>query len=128
MCSANERHLEVLAKQSWESWGTGSRSAPATEIRASKEKTPTEVGIPWPKRLPLYQWLGVLGGEPPPHGGAGGFILSAGLFTAPSVWRRKEELYQPAEILILSTPILEFQQLQPVLEALLGGLLGGLFQ
>lgn len=60
--------------------------------------------------------------------GAGGFILTAGLFTAPSVWHRKEKLYQPAEILILSTPILEFQQLQLVLEALLGGLLGGLFQ
>lgn len=60
--------------------------------------------------------------------GAGGFILSAGLFTAPSVWRWEEKLYQPAEILILSTPILEFQRLRPVLEALLGGLLGGLFQ
>lgn len=127
ICSANERHLKVLAKQSWESWGIGSGSAPATEIRANKEKTPTEVSIPRPKCLPPYQWLGVLGGEPPSHG-AGGFILSAGLFTAPSVWHQKEELYQPGEILILSTPILDFQQLQPVLETLSGGLLGGLFQ
>lgn len=28
----------MLAKQSWESWGTGSLSAPAIEIRASKGK------------------------------------------------------------------------------------------
>lgn len=57
MCSANERHLKVLAKQSWESWGTGSLSPAATEIRANKEKTPTEVSIPWPKRLPhIYGW------------------------------------------------------------------------
>lgn len=77
--------------------------------------------------LPPYLWLGVLGGEPPCHG-AGGFILPAGLFTVPSVWHQKEELYQPGEILILSTPILEVQQLQPVLKTLLGGLLGGLFQ
>lgn len=54
--------------------------------------------------------------------GTGGFVLSAGLFTAPSVWHQEEKLYQPAEILILSTPILEFQQLQAALEALLGGL------
>lgn len=65
ICSANERHLKVLAKQSWESWGIGSGSAPDTEIRANKEKTPTEVSIPRPKCLPPYQWLGVLGGEPP---------------------------------------------------------------
>lgn len=38
MCSANERRLKVLAKQSWESWGIGSASAPATEIRAREEK------------------------------------------------------------------------------------------
>lgn len=97
------------------------------KLEQVKKKTPTEVSIPWPKCLPPYRWLGVLGGEPPSHG-AGGFILSAGSFTAPSVWHQKEELYQPGEILILSTPILDFQQLQPVLETLLGGLLGGLFQ
>lgn len=114
----------MLAKQSWESWGTWLLPQKLEQVR---EKTPTVVGSPWPKRLPLYRWLGVLDGEPPCHG-AGGFILSAGLFTALSVWHQNEELYQPGEILILSTPVLEFQQLQLVLEALLGGLLGGLFQ
>lgn len=54
------------------------------------------------------------------------FILSASLFTVEAAECRKEELYQPAEILILLTSILELQQLQPALEALLGRLWGGL--
>lgn len=51
----------MLAKQSWESWGTGSHSASATEIRASREKPPTEVGAKQPKRLPPYRRLKVPG-------------------------------------------------------------------
>lgn len=100
-------------------------SLPQKLQQIRRGKTPREVGIQQPDHRPGYGWLQVPGPLTPfPQHDV--FILSASLFTVEAAQCRKEELYQPAEILILLTSILELQQLQPALEALLGRLWGGL--
>jgi len=127
ICSANERHLKVLAKQSWESWGTDSHSAPATEIRASRRTTPTEAGIKQPERLPPYRWLAVPGRRTPlPPRRRGSFVCRC-VCCSVSLASGGETLSTCRNIdFIDSNP--GVSQLQPALEALPGGLLGGLFQ
>lgn len=113
----------MLAKQSRESWGTGSLPAPAMEIRAKRgekkhlerlaSNSPTTSFLTTGCRVP-----GLL--TPLPQHDV--FVVSARLLPVEAAWRGKEELHHPAEISILSTPVLELRQLQLALEAFPGGL------